>query len=172
QTVFHIEDYSKGYFWGKTAVRFVPIGDSPRAGGLSAPVLCFQLVGSVTPEGSLYLSFSSSSSPAGQGSSTGSPFPTPSTAASNSGGNSTVGIGVMRFKAGEWRMELQMSSGAAQRVSHWAYMAQCKEGGECMHELPGVRCSLPEFLGECGSPRTGSEGKPSAANSNVESPGA
>ncbi len=52
QTVYHIARYEDGYFWGTTAVSYSP----PR--GSSAPeVSCLQLVGSVTPEGQVHLTF-------------------------------------------------------------------------------------------------------------------
>jgi len=46
QTVFHISDYVDGYFWGKTVVKL---------GQGSAR--CMSLVGSVTPEGNVLLTF-------------------------------------------------------------------------------------------------------------------
>jgi hypothetical protein len=134
QTVFQITDYLGGYFWGKVVVQLMASSASSRAAP-EFPVMCFQLVGSVTPEGSLYLSFSStpnSSQPPGQGSDT-----------------PTVGVGVMRLKDDKWTMELQMCSGASKHVSHWAYMAQCTDGEECMQRLPGVEISLEEFLNKC-----------------------
>jgi hypothetical protein len=130
QTTFQITNFLGGYFWGNVVVQLMPSRTAPRAGP-ELPVLCFQLVGSVTPEGSLYLLFS--------------PVPNPSQAP----GDPTVGVGVMRLKDGEWSMELQMSSGTSQQVSHWAYMAQCKDGAECI--LPGVEISLQAFLNKCKS---------------------
>src|SRR5690242_13605019 len=50
QTVFHIQTYRGGYFWGRISTMLTIAGQS------SGPN-CFQLVGSVTPEGSVDLSF-------------------------------------------------------------------------------------------------------------------
>ena len=46
QTVWHIEDYSQGYFWGKTVVQLT--GGEP---------LCLSMVGSITPEGDVQITF-------------------------------------------------------------------------------------------------------------------
>jgi len=133
QTVFQITNFLGGYFWGKVVVQLMTgTGSSPAAA--DPPVMCFQLVGSVTPEGSLYLSFS----------------PTPTSHRSRQQNNTpTVGAGVMRLKDDKWTMELQMASGTSQVVSHWAYMAQCASGEDCMQQLPGVGISLQDFLNEC-----------------------
>src|SRR5215467_3693807 len=53
QTVFFIEKYVDGYFWGITAVQLTNI--APK-------LICFQLVGSVTPEGQVNLTFTPTSS--------------------------------------------------------------------------------------------------------------
>ncbi len=119
QTVFHISDYVDGYFWGKTVVKL---------GQGSAK--CMSLVGSVTPEGSVLLSFT----------------PTDATADSAV----TQGIGTMIQKAGEWTMQNQMSSGSALlQVSHWAYMVQTGPGKQSWLSLPGVGQSVETFLAQC-----------------------
>ncbi len=124
QTVYHIDGYSGGYFWGNTAVSYV--GPSPNP----PPPSCLFLVGSVTPEGRLHLTF------------------TPLDASSSS--EATVGIGTMTKQNGEWTMENQMSSPAGKMLLvHWAYMHQCKRGDHCYSSLPGVGVSIPEFLGNC-----------------------
>lgn len=46
QTVFHIEEYSNGYFWGVTVVQ---IGRDPQR--------CLDMVASVTPDGGLQITF-------------------------------------------------------------------------------------------------------------------
>ena len=120
QTVYHITGFRDGYFWGRTAVQ---MGDGPRT--------CLSLVGSVTPEGRVLLTFT----PARE---------TPS-------GTVTQGVGQMRVTRGQPAMENQMSSGSGSRgqVSHWAYMLRAKPGDAAWESLPGVGVSIPEFLGGC-----------------------
>ncbi len=126
QTVFHIERYSSGYFWGKTAVQLIR---NPLEGVNPPPPLCFEMVGSVTPEGNLSISFTSTS---------------------RTSGIATIGIGNMRMPASDWTMQLQMSSGFGRQVTHWAYMVQCKSGADC--PLPGVQSTLQELLDQCIEP--------------------
>jgi hypothetical protein len=126
QTVYRIDRYAGGYFWGSTAVAFASANGSSDA----APS-CLQLVGSVTPEGNVHLTFTLLSSKANS---------TP-----------TVGLGVMTRKAGAWAMENQMSTAAVGNLllTHWAYMAQCKPAEPCFAALPGSGLSIPEFLATC-----------------------
>jgi len=132
QTVYHIE-YKAGYFWGTTAVSYM----GTQASAQRAAPACLQLVGSVTPEGQVHLTFT--------------PLPASSTAAADRSTEPTVGLGVMTRQQGEWTMENQMSTVAAGNVllTHWAYMHQCKHGDACFSALPGVGVSIPEFLGQC-----------------------
>ena len=120
QTVLYIQKYIDGYFWGITAVQL--------ANGSAKPI-CFELVGSVTPEGQVNLSF------------------TPS----GSQGTRTQGFGSMRFHEGSWKMENQMSTGVTGEVTHWAYMTQCKkQDSRCMTgPLPGSNLILTEFVQDC-----------------------
>ena len=55
QTVYVIEGYRDGYFWGVTRVQFWP----PQQGPVPpvSPPTCMRLLGSVTPEGAITLSF-------------------------------------------------------------------------------------------------------------------
>lgn len=120
QTVFHITDSRDGYFWGQTAVQ---LGDQPRT--------CYFLFGSVSPAGSVLLTFTSSSGAPGRA-------------------TVTHGSGVMCLCDGQAAMLNQMSSGPAQvQVSHWAYMLQTKEGDPSWTALPGVGISVPDFLSPC-----------------------
>ena len=121
QTVFYIKNYQSGYFWGTVATELT-IGGQP-----SGPT-CFFLVGSVTPEGAVNLSFT----PTG------------------SSGVPTIGIGTMRFRAAQWEMENQMSTnGGSGTVSHWAYMVQCHTGQPCMNSLPGTSLTFNQLLSAC-----------------------
>jgi hypothetical protein len=111
QTVYHISGYRNGYFWGETVTQL----------GQSAPTSS-ALVGSVTPQGRLLLSFTSS-------------------------GNSITGYGVMTRKAGGWTMENQMFSITSDaQVGHWAYMVQTRPGMRSWASLPAVNVSVPTFL--------------------------
>ena len=133
QTVYRIDHYAGGYFWGTTAGSYQRRSS---ADGSPAPS-CLQLVGSVTPEGSVHLTFTSLASK--------------TATADSSAGEPTVGIGAMTRQGGEWTMENQMSTTAAGDLllTHWAYMRQCRPGEPCFWSLPGVGVSIPEFLGPC-----------------------
>lgn len=119
QTVYMITGYRNGYFWGRTAAM---LG--------STEISCSSLVGSVTPEGSVYLTFTT--------------FP------HTEGSESTVGIGNMTRKNGKWTMLNQMSTGSASaQVGHWAYMRQTRPGTDSWLSLPGVAMSVPDFMAPC-----------------------
>jgi hypothetical protein len=120
QTVYTITGYRNGYFWGRTAAK---LGDND--------VSCKSLVGSVTPEGNIYLTFTDY--PYVDGSST-----------------TTIGIGNMVMKGRQWTMANQMSTGSsAAQIGHWAYMLQTRPGSASWYSLPGVGMSVPEFMQPC-----------------------
>jgi hypothetical protein len=121
QTVWHIEAYSQGYFWGKTVVQIT--GGDP---------LCLSMVGSITPEGEVQMTFT---------------LPLPGFPPELS--LKTSGIGRMRLLQGEWKFEMQMTTGVTKLTTHWAYMTQCKPGDQCVQQLPGVQSSLQDFLEQC-----------------------
>jgi hypothetical protein len=119
QTVYTITGYRNGYFWGRTAAQ---LGDNE--------INCMSLVGSVTPEGKVYLTF------------TAYPY--------SRGDESTTGFGTMVSKNGQWTMENQMSTGSASaQVGHWAYMVQALPNSAAWNSLPGVDMSVPEFMESC-----------------------
>jgi hypothetical protein len=130
QTVYHIVGYRGGYFWGPTAVIYTPPGGSSASGPS-----CLQLVGSVTPEGKVHLTFTL----------------VPTGTATASGNPPTVGIGMMTRKQGAWTMENQMSTVAVGNIllTHWAYMYECKRDEPCFADLPGSGLPIPEFLAPC-----------------------
>ena len=118
QTVYHISGYKNGYFWGETVAQY----------GGSAPSSA-ALIGSVTPEGKLLLSF-------------------------NTGASTTQGFGSMTRKNGQWTMENQMFTGSASsQVGHWAYMVQTKPGMKSWNSLPFVNQSVPTFLSNYSLPK-------------------
>jgi hypothetical protein len=121
QTVFYIQTYQGGYFWGSVATMLTIAGQSSSQN-------CFQMVGSVTPQGSVNLTFT----PTG------------------SSGTPTTGLGTMRFIGKQWTMENQMSTSASGgTVTHWAYMVQCSSGQPCMQNLPGTNLSISAMLAAC-----------------------
>jgi hypothetical protein len=130
QTVYHIAHYVGGYFWGSTAVSYTQL-----SGSAASEPSCLQLVGSVTPEGRVHLTFTL----------------LPEQGAGNSSNPPTIGLGTMTPERGAWTMENQMSTTAPNNLllTHWAYMYQCKPHEPCFAELPGVKSSIPEFLGPC-----------------------
>lgn len=123
QTVFHITGYRDGYFWGRTVARL-------QRGPVSS-VTCLSLLGSVTPEGRVLLTFTPTDL-------TGQP-------------TVTQGIGQMQLRQGQWTIEPQMSTGPNARfhVIHWAYMTQSDPSQPSWQSVPGVGVSIPEFLAQC-----------------------
>lgn len=119
QTVYTITGYRNGYFWGRTATK---LGNTD--------ISCKSLVGSVTPEGKIYLTF------------TQFPFA--------DGTLPTIGFGSMTRKWGNWTMENQMSTGSSTaQIGHWAYMVQTIPGSASWQSLPGVSMSVPDFMEPC-----------------------
>lgn len=119
QTVFYIKNYSNGYFNGEVVGKL-----------LGQPAACMSVVGSVTPEGVVYLAFNNL------------PYV--------DGAEPTIGLGRMVKKGAQWTMANQMSSGSpSAQVGHWAYMVQSKPGDAAWQSLPGVNMSIPDFLNQC-----------------------
>jgi hypothetical protein len=101
------------------------------------PPSCLSLIGSVTPEGAITLSF------------------TPL----DRSGDETTGAGVMRRRDGAWTKENQMIStttvadGLSDRrlqIAHWAYKNACPATGAC--PLPGVTADARQFIAPCLKP--------------------
>ena len=111
QTVYHISGYRSGYFWGETVTQL----------GQAAPTSS-ALVGSVTPQGRLLLTFTSST-------------------------DTITGYGVMNRKHGVWTMENQMfTSSSSSQIGHWAYMVPTRPGTASWRSLPSVGVSVPTFM--------------------------
>ena len=122
QTVWHIERYDNGYFFGPLVVKFA-----------GYPRLCQYMIGSVTPSGQVSISFT-----AVQAIPVGNP-------------SITTGLGKMVPQNGAWTFNMQMASGStATQIAHWAFMHQCTPDQPCWNNLPGVGQSIPEFLASCG----------------------
>lgn len=119
QTVFHITGYGHGYFWGKTITQL----------GSSSPSNS-TMIGSVTPQGRVLLTFTATST--------------------NSSPQITEGFGEMQRKFGQWTMENQMFTAPSEtlQIGHWAYMVQTRPGMPSWNSLPSAGVSVPTFLSE------------------------
>ena len=115
QTVWHITGYRDGYFWGVNAALLREAGEEAPERGPGSQPRGFTMLGSVTPEGSVHLTFMPSS-----------------------GGSPTIGLGrIAPFEAGQ-SFEMQMSTGAGSKTTaHWAYMVQVRPGDPSWDSLPG-----------------------------------
>lgn len=125
QTVWDIVSSDHGYFWGRAVTVVRPWGSSTTSGNPS----CARMVGSVTPDGHVYITFVE----ANQSTSAG----------------AARGLGTLTTGSAAWRFEMQMSTGSTGVVSHWSYMDQCKSGQACQKKLPGTELSLSQFLAQC-----------------------
>ncbi|HVZ53887.1 MAG TPA: hypothetical protein VG986_18105 [Pseudolabrys sp.] len=125
QTVWDITGYRYGYFWGRTAAVFTrQVGGKPQAS-----LSCATMLGSVTSDGQVYITFV----PKGQ-----------KTALA-----AVRGIGSLKPTAHDWRFQMQMSTGTTTLIAHGSYMAQCRAGQACETKLPGSDLSLKQFLAQC-----------------------
>ncbi len=112
QTVYTITGYTDGYFSGKTVIQTTAPGAPPQ-------VLLRNLVASVTPQGTIMLTFVP-------------PDPTGSLRA-------TVGVGTFVCRRGAWAMEMQMSTGATATLNHWAPMVNCRQATGATNGSPARR---------------------------------
>ncbi|TCT11792.1 hypothetical protein EDC22_103104 [Tepidamorphus gemmatus] len=126
QTVYVIDGYRDGYFWGVSRVQFAAPGAPRRVAPDDDDPTCNRLVGSVTPEGTLNLSFA---------------------AMDDTDRERVTGVGTMRRRGGAWAMELQMTTGDTVQVTHWAYMRACPSDGGC--PLPAIRATARAFVDVC-----------------------
>lgn len=124
QTVYSIDGYANGYFWGVVRSQLLP-ADTALPAEPDDPPSCQRLVGSVTPQGTLNLSFT--------------PF--------DDDGDRTTGLGTMRRFEGAWTMQNQMTTGTTVQITHWAYMKHCEKGERC--PLPAIRSNARAYLAPC-----------------------
>jgi hypothetical protein len=125
QTVWNITGSDHGYFWGRSVAVIRPWESSLSSGNPS----CSRLLGSVTPDGQVYITFVDSDQKTTVG--------------------AVRGIGTLKSYGAAWRFQMQMSTGATGVVAHWSYMLQCKAGQPCETKLPGSNLSLAQFLAQC-----------------------
>lgn len=112
QTVWTFTRYESGYLIGQGAL-------SVDGGSFSYSTI----VGSVTPDGAVLLSFSGAVTPDSAGT-------TPTF---------TTGLGRMAEKDGAWAFLMQMTSGSgASSLTHWSWMVQTKPGDASWTDLPGM----------------------------------
>ena len=103
QTVFHITRARNGVFSGENTVQL----SRPTAlGWLRPEPMQFLMTGVVTPQGRIRITFT----PTG------------------SGEPRVTGVGTMQFVDGAWRMTMQMATGVAPYVIHWANMTKLSRG--------------------------------------------
>jgi hypothetical protein len=124
QTVWQITGCRDGYFWGNCAVLMYVNGAEPGEPN------SFRMMGTVTSDGSVQISF----------------MPINKLGAAMS----TSGWGKMVKQNDDWTFEMQMSSGSTELNSHWAFMYATSEGEPSWNKLPGVDYSVPEFLEAAG----------------------
>jgi len=117
QTVYHVVSYQNGYFWGDSVTQLGSSSPAPSS-----------MLGSVTPEGKILLTFTQTS---------GSTSP-----------SITEGYGKMQRKFGQWTMENQMFTSPAEtlQIGHWAYMVRTRPGLSSWDSLPSAGVSVPAFL--------------------------
>ncbi|STY31445.1 Uncharacterised protein [Legionella wadsworthii] len=119
QTVWVISSYNQGYFTGQS---YTAINNS----------LLSQryLVGSVTTEGKVYITFYSGTS---------------------SRTDLVNGIGDLKVKSsGQCSFIMQMNSGqnGVSGLIHWSYMTPVRPGDVFYNNLPGTHMSVPQFLAQ------------------------
>lgn len=120
QTVWVIDNYDGGYFFGNS---YTEIITPPSSITYSQK----QIIGTVTDGGAVYITFISPGSPAFT--------------------DLVNGIGVFSKLQGSYQFVMQMNSGDnSQGMSHWSYMISIDENSPYYYNLPGVNQSLPEFL--------------------------
>lgn len=135
QTVWHITGYRNGYFWGVSATLIIQDAESSLQQAPTSQPVCFTMLGTITPEGRIHLTFIRSHQP--------------------SSATPTIGIGRAIPYRDAWSLEMQMSSGADKQTAHWAYMTRVQPGDPSWESLPGVGLSVPEMLNRCKPPQLG-----------------
>lgn len=119
QTVWVFSRYNQGYVYGSS---YTAINNSI----LSEKYL----IGSVTSDGKVYITFYSG------------------TSAST---DLVTGVGVLAVKSsGQCSFTMQMNSGqnGVSGLTHWSYMIPVKPGDAFYNNLPGTNMSVPQFLSQ------------------------
>lgn len=117
QTVWIIDKYEKGYFFGKT---YTALNGEPKSD--------FNMSGSITPSGEVYITFFS---------------------LKDSGTNILVrGIGkfVRTKNSGYFLMQTNSAENSTSGLSHWSYMISVTLNDYWYQNLPALNISVPEFI--------------------------
>jgi len=134
QTVWQVTGYRAGYFWGTCATLLRDAGEEVPERGPGSKPMSFSMLGSITPEGRVHLTFLSTLS-----------------------GSATIGIGRAVPHGHGWSLQMQMSTGDRNRTAHWAYMVQTRPGEPSWDSLPGIGLSVPEMLEGTEAPQAPAE---------------
>jgi hypothetical protein len=119
QTVWIIDNYADGYFFGNSYTAVIDSG--------STTYTQKKLIGTVTSSGAVYITF------------------IPSGAVSTT--DLVNGIGTFVNLQGSYRFVMQMNAGSTtDGLSHWSYMISINQNSPYYSNLPGVDQSLPDFL--------------------------
>jgi hypothetical protein len=119
QTVWVIDDYEKGYFFGNSYTAVINSG--------STTYTQKKILGTVSSGGAVYMTF------------------IPSGAISTT--DLVNGIGTFANLQGSYQFVMQMNAGSTtDGLSHWSYMISINEESPYYDNLPGVDQSLPDFL--------------------------
>lgn len=115
QTVWVIDSYDSGYFFGTS---YTTLNKTPQSK--------MKLIGSITPNGNVLISF-------------------------YSGDSMVTGIGTFSEIGKEYKFLMQMSNiissdGMVQGLTHWSYMESVTRTSYEYQNLPGVGISVPEFI--------------------------
>lgn len=120
QTVWVIDNYDEGYFFGNA---YTAIVSPPNPTTYSQK----RMLGTVTDSGRVYITFISSEFAEIE--------------------DLVNGIGVFSKLQDSYRFIMQMNSGSnTSGMSHWSYMISINKKSPYYYNLPGVNQSLPEFL--------------------------
>lgn len=119
QTVWIIDGYDSGYFFGTSYTAVVNSG--------STTYTQKKILGTVTSGGGVYITF------------------VPSGAISTT--DLVNGIGTFVNLQGSYQFVMQMNAGStSDGLSHWSYMIKITPDSPYYADLPGVNESLPDFL--------------------------
>ncbi len=119
QTVWIIDGYENGYFFGTSYTAVINSG--------SITYSQKKILGTVTNGGGVYITF------------------IPSGAVSTT--DLVNGIGTFVKLQGSYQFVMQMNAGSTtDGLSHWSYMISINQDSPYYDHLPGVDQSLPEFL--------------------------
>ena len=137
QTVWQIQGYLTGYLWGSGVVLLRE--PDPEHPGPAAPdtKVCLSILGTVTPEGDVHLTFLPS--------------------AARRASQATTGTGRVAPYEGpgdgqrshQQMFEMQMSTGNRTRTAHWAHMVQVTREDPAWTALPGFQLGVEEALAGC-----------------------